>query len=62
MSQTYRRTQTTVSLIKYHFVFCPRYRRKVLVGAVEERLKILLSEICEEIDIQILAVECDKDH
>jgi putative transposase len=33
-----------------------------LVGAVEERLKILLSEICEEIDIQILAVECDKDY
>ena len=62
MSQTYRRAQTTVSLINYHFVFCPRYRRKVLVGAVEERLKILLSEICEEIDIQILAVECDKDH
>lgn len=62
MSQTYRRTQTTVSLINYHFVFCPRYRRKVLVGAVEERLKILLSEICEELDIQILAVECDKDH
>jgi len=25
-------------------------------------LKILLSEICEEIEIQILAVECDKDH
>ncbi|RQD68049.1 MAG: IS200/IS605 family transposase, partial [Tindallia sp. MSAO_Bac2] len=34
MSQAYRRTQTTVSLINYHFVFCPRYRRKVLVGAV----------------------------
>ena len=62
MSQTYRSTQTTVSLIKYHFVFCPRYRRKVLVGAVEERLKIILSEICEEIEIQILALECDKDH
>ncbi|MDD3504830.1 MAG: transposase, partial [Eubacteriales bacterium] len=38
MSQAYRRIQTTVSLINYHFVFCPRYRRKVLVGAVEERL------------------------
>ncbi|MCY9774255.1 IS200/IS605 family transposase, partial [Paenibacillus larvae] len=27
--QEYRRTATTVSLINYHFVFCPRYRRKV---------------------------------
>ncbi|TPG87842.1 IS200/IS605 family transposase, partial [Brevibacillus laterosporus] len=30
MGQEYRRTTTTVSLINYHFVFCPRYRRKVL--------------------------------
>ncbi|MFC7439884.1 IS200/IS605 family transposase, partial [Laceyella putida] len=30
MEQDDRRT--TVSLINYHFVFCPRYRRKVLVN------------------------------
>ncbi|MGF9820564.1 IS200/IS605 family transposase, partial [Brevibacillus agri] len=23
----YRRTSTTLSLLNYHFVFCPRYRR-----------------------------------
>ncbi|PFM05730.1 IS200/IS605 family transposase, partial [Bacillus anthracis] len=28
MMDDYRRTKTTVSLINYHFVFCPRYRRK----------------------------------
>ncbi|MGH0674366.1 IS200/IS605 family transposase, partial [Bacillus pacificus] len=28
MINDYRRTKTTVSLINYHFVFCPRYRRK----------------------------------
>ncbi|MGE8204765.1 IS200/IS605 family transposase, partial [Heyndrickxia sp. NPDC080065] len=27
----YRRTSTTVSLINYHFVFCPRYRRKIFL-------------------------------
>lgn len=62
MSQEYRRTQTTVSLINYHFVFCPRYRRKVLVGDVEARFKELLQEICASLEIKILAVECDKDH
>lgn len=62
MSQTYRRTSTNVSLLNYHFVFCPRYRRKVLVGAVEERLKGLLAVYCEEVSIIILAVECDLDH
>ena len=62
MSQNYRRSKTTVSLINYHFVFCPRYRRKVLVGQVEVRLKELLNQVCGEMEIEILAVECDVDH
>ena len=33
----YRRTNTTVSLLNYHFVFCPRYRRKIFLrNDVEE--------------------------
>ena len=62
MEQNYRRTQTTVSLINYHFVFCPRYRRKVLIGGVEKRFKELLSEICEENDFKIVALEVMPDH
>ena len=63
MSQTYRRTQTTVSLINYHFVFCPRYRRKIfLIQNVEQRFKEIVKEICDELDIKIIAIECDKDH
>lgn len=59
----YRRTKTTVSLINYHFVFCPRYRRKIFLrDDVEKRFKQLVQEICEELDIVILALECDKDH
>ncbi len=49
-------------MLNYHFVFCPRYRRKVLVGAVETRFKELLDEICSDLNIEIIAVECDKDH
>jgi len=59
----YRRTKTTVSLINYHFVFCPRYRRKIfLIPNVEERFKTLVKYICKEAEIEILAIECDKDH
>lgn len=57
MGQEYRHTKTTVSLINYHFVFCPRYRRKVLVGQVESRFKELASEICAQNDWLILAME-----
>lgn len=63
METNYRRTQTTVSLINYHFVFCPRYRRKIfLIPKVEDRFKDLIKEICNELDIEIIAMECDKDH
>lgn len=62
MGQDYRRTQTTVSLINYHFVFCPRYRRKVLVRQVEIRFKELVEQICKEQDWLIVAMEVMPDH
>jgi putative transposase len=62
MGKEYRRTQTTVSLINYHFVFCPRYRRKVLVGDVEKRLKEILPGICQEIEVSLVALEVMPDH
>lgn len=64
MKQTqYRKTKTTVSMINYHFVFCPRYRRKVfLVDGVEARFKELVNQICEANKIDILAMECNVDH
>lgn len=63
MENKYRKTKTTVSLINYHFVFCPRYRRKIfLIPNVEDRFKHLVKSICKEMDIEIIAMECDKDH
>ncbi|MGG3449219.1 IS200/IS605 family transposase [Domibacillus aminovorans] len=59
----YRRTSTTVSLLNYHFVFCPRYRRKIFLQTeVEQRFKELVHEVCEELQIVIVALECDKDY
>ena len=63
MTNNYRRTKTTVSLINYHFVFCPRYRRKIFLNTkVEERFKVLVQDVCLELDISIVAMETDKDH
>ena len=59
----YRRTNTTVSLINYHFIFCPRYRRKIfLIPNIEVKFKALVKEKCKELNIEIIAIECDKDH
>ncbi|WP_212976849.1 IS200/IS605 family transposase [Paenibacillus azoreducens] len=63
MMEEYRRTKTTVSLLNYHFVFCPRYRRKIFRNqAVDERFKELVRQICKEHDFKIVAMETDKDH
>ena len=63
MKRDYRRTATTVSMVNYHFVFCPRYRRKIfLIDGVEARFKELVRQICEQNDFDILAMECHIDH
>lgn len=63
MENEYKRTQTTVSLLNYHFVFCPRYRRRIFLNTdVEKRFKELVQEKCVEMGIEIIAMECDKDH
>ena len=62
MGQGYRHTTTTVSLINYHFVFCPRYRRKVLVKDVDRRFREILQEVCDEHDLLIVSLEVMPDH
>lgn len=59
----YKHTKTTVSLINYHFVFCPRYRRKIFKNSkVETRFKELTVGVCAKYGITILAMECHIDH
>lgn len=47
---------------KYHIIFCPKYRRPVLIEAVELRLKELLIEKSIELDAQIIEMEIMPDH
>ena len=63
METIYFRTKTTVSFINYHFVFCPKYRRKIfLIPNLEDRFKELTRQKCKELKIEVLAMECHIDH
>jgi len=63
MDNEYRKTKTTVSLINYHFVFCPRYRRKIFnIPGVEDRFKELTLLECKRLGLDVLAMECHIDH
>jgi putative transposase len=47
---------------KYHVVWCPKYRRKVLVEAVAERLATIMREVCQEHQAEVLSLEIMPDH
>ena len=48
--------------LKFHIVWCPKYRRPVLAGRVDERLKELLTEVATEHGMTIHAMEVMPDH
>jgi putative transposase len=60
--QAYRHSNTTVSLINFHFVWCPKRRRKVLTGPVERDLRRQLAEQSRGLDCEIVALEIMPDH
>lgn len=53
---------TSVVNINYHIIWCPKYRRKVLVDGVDTRLKEVLEHIAEESGCTIVTMEVMPDH
>lgn len=51
-----------VYLNQYHVIFCPKYRRKVLVGDIEKDLREIFYEVAKENDVEIKALEIMLDH
>ena len=47
---------------KYHVVWCPKYRRKVLVEQVAKRLEQIIREVCQEHQAEVLSLEVMPDH
>ena len=41
---------------------CPKYRRPVITGAVDERLKQIVPEVCAQKDAPIIELETMPDH
>ena len=47
---------------KYHVVWCPKYRRPVLVEGVDVRLKELIRDTCEKLQVDLIELEVMPDH
>jgi putative transposase len=57
-----RRTRHAAYEIRYHFVWVPKYRRKVLAGGIPERLTALLYEKTQEMGGEIIDLVIQPDH
>lgn len=58
----YRSNSNVVFACQYHVIFCPKYRRKVLVNEVKNRLQAIVQEVAEEMDVDIIEMETAPDH
>jgi putative transposase len=60
--QRWKRSNKSVYNVGYHLIWCPKYRRQVLVGEIEMRLKELLNIKAGEIGVNIEKMEVMPDH
>ena len=60
--QNYRRGSHTLYDLKFHLVWVTKYRKQVLLGAVAERTRELIREICKANEVEIIKGHVSKDH
>lgn len=62
MERKFKSNLNIVYSCKYHVIWCPKYRRKVLIESVDVRLKQILQEVCDEFKAEIVEIEVMPDH
>jgi putative transposase len=58
----YSTIKSQVYQLNYHFVFCTRYRRKILLEKVENRCKELIEEFASKQEWKILLINIRPDY
>lgn len=58
----YAKNAGAVFSLKFHIVWCPKYRRSVLTPPVDERLKELIGEVAEHHGFVVHELEVMPDH
>ena len=58
----YKSNLNVVYSCKYHVIWCPKYRRSVLVKGVDVRLKEIIQSVAAECNSEILELEVMPDH
>ncbi len=61
-NKEYHRDAELVYSCQYHVIFCPKYRRKVLVNGIDEELKKMILEKQDEYKYKVIEMEIMSDH
>lgn len=56
-NRAFTSSSNIVNSCKYHIVWCPKYRRKVLVDEIAVRLKTIIRETAAEMQVEIIEME-----
>lgn len=62
MAVTLRSNRSVTFQCAFHIVWCPKYRRRVLEGRIEQRLKQIVREVIEEKGAWLIELEVMPDH
>jgi len=62
MGMQIKKTRWSHYNLNYHFVWMPKYRRRILVGDVAVELQALLEEAAKNNGIEILSLSTQPDH
>ena len=57
-----KRTHHTIYDTRYHIVFSPKYRKKILKGGLKKLIEKIFSKICYDNGWEILEMEIGGDH
>ena len=55
-------SNTSVYNLGYHIIWCPKYRRKVLINEIESKLKEIIISKCNELDCCVHELNIMPDH
>ena len=58
----YTNKNRIIYINQFHIIFSPKYRKPVLTGNVEKRLKEILYEEADKMNVDIKALEIMPDH
>ena len=62
MPKGYLTSETSVHFMNYHFVWCPKYRRKVLEGKIKDRFEQLVKQKCKDLNCKVITLSTSADH